>query len=463
MGAKYKASIFLFNRDLRIQDNECLNQACAESEVVYLIFIFTLEQITNNKYVNERSIAFMCDGLIELARSVPITFYQGKTIDVLADLIDNVDAVFNNMDVTPFARARSDQIAKLCKRSGVDFIQGNDVFLVRHTRLTKADGKPYLKFTPFYNNAVGKVLGKVLGEPADKPASKPPNKLSGKFGRFKTGDSNLPKKIKKDFESNVFVPGRAAAMRAIKAFVKSNTNYAATRDIPVHNKTTHLSAYLHFGIIGPNEVVNALKGTKNYKDIVRQLLWREFYLYVIWMSHTDYTKKSRTIPANNRIKWRSSPADYKRWCVGRTGCPIVDAGMRELNETGYMQNRLRMIVAMYLIYHLHIDWRLGEKYFAQNLCDYDYCNNLGGWMWSAGWESHSNDYYRPFSMASQMKRFDPDASYTKKWVPEIRDVPAKDLYDWDIKYVKYPKIKYLPIGRWFDARAKGIEMYKKAR
>jgi deoxyribodipyrimidine photo-lyase len=138
--------------------------------------------------------------------------------------------------------------------------------------------------------------------------------------------------------------------------------------------------------------------------------------------------------------------------------------MRELNETGYMQNRLRMIVAMYLTFYLQIDWRFGELYFAQNLVDYDYCNNLGGWLWSAGWEVHSNEYYRTFAMASQMKRFDPDAEYVKKWVPELKSLPAQDLYDWSASYKKYPDVKYIKplIADMDSARIAGIAMYRKA-
>ncbi len=455
MVAKYKASIFLFNRDLRIQDNECLRRACTESEVVYCVFIFTPEQIMNNKYNNPKAIGFMCDGLIELSHTIPISFFQGKTIDVLKSLINcNIGCIYNNIDVTPFARTRTDQIAKLCNRSGIDFVQGNDIFLVRHTKLTKADGHPYLKFTPFYRNAINKVRAVSLPTPTDH------------FAKFNSSSVGLPKKIKASYGApqTVFEPGRAAAIRALKVFVKNGTNYAAIRDIPAHNATMHISAYLHFGLIGPNEVASALKGTKNYKDIVRQLLWREFYLYIIWMSHTDYTKKSRTLPVNNKIKWRTSPVDFKQWCNGQTGCPIVDAGMRELNKTGYMQNRLRMIVAMYLVYYLQLDWRSGERYFAQNLTDYDYCNNLGGWMWSAGWEVHSNDYYRPFSMASQMKRFDPDAIYVKKWIPEVHTVTPVDLYNWDTAYTKYPNIKYRPLIRdMANARIQGINRYKAIR
>lgn len=455
---KYKNAIYLFNRDLRIQDNECLTNAIELSEKVYPIFIFTPEQVIHNKYQNKRSVSFMSKSLQELSKSIPLCLFEGDTIIILQKLIKdkNIDAIFNNIDVTPYAINRSKRIEQLCKKNEIEFIQGHDIFFGRHVKLTKIDGKPYLKFTPFYKNALSKINKENIIPTIDKQ-----NLVQIK----KTSNDNLLKKFIDNKEnSDVFIPGRYAASAALKKYIKSDTNYLLTRDYPAKNSTSHLSAYLHFGILGPIEVATELKGHKNHKEIIRQLLWREFYLYIIWMSHTDYSKKSRTILANNKIKWHNSTSNFKKWCNGQTGCPIVDAGMRELNKTGYMQNRLRMIVAMYLTFHLHIDWRLGEKYFAQNLYDYDYCNNLGGWLWSSGWEVHSNEYYRTFSMSSQMKRFDPNAEYVKKWIPEVNDISARDLYDWDLNYKKYTNIKYTKpiIENLSIARAAGINMYKQA-
>jgi deoxyribodipyrimidine photo-lyase len=448
----YESAIFLFNRDLRIQDNECLLNAVTSCKIVYPIFIFTPEQVINNKYINYRSISFMAESLLELAGQLPLCFFQGPTINILEKLIKShkIKAIYNNIDVTPYAIKRSKKIKDLCKKYNIDFVQGDDVFMGRHTKLTKSNGQPYLKFTPFYNNAVSKINH----EQVIKFRHTNMHPISSR-------NTNIPKKYITD-KQQIFIPGRRAAESALNKYVKSSSTYSSTRDYPAKNSTTHLSAYLHFGIIGPNEIATALKGHKNHKDIVRQLLWREFYLYIIWMHHTDYTKQSLTIRANNKIKWQSSGTNLAKWCAGQTGCPLVDAGMRELNLTGYMQNRMRMIVAMYLTFYLRIDWRHGEKYFAQNLTDYDYCNNLGGWLWSTGWEVYSNEYYRVFSMQSQMKRFDPNAEYVKKWVPELKDISPKDIYNWDPK--KYPKVKYAkPIIDDLDsARKVGIAMYKNA-
>ena len=188
---------------------------------------------------------------------------------------------------------------------------------------------------------------------------------------------------------------------------------------------------------------------------------------ILW--HFPQVGKGKAFkPAYDSIEWRKDNGEFERWCNGQTGYPIVDAGMRELAATGYMQNRARMIVAMYLIYHLRLDWRLGEIHFALHLTDYDYCNNLGGWLWCAGWEVYSNDWFRPFSMHSQMMRFDADAKYVHQWCPELKNVEPRDLYNWasnaDAMREKYPKIQYARsiIPDLDSARGDGIAMYKRA-
>jgi deoxyribodipyrimidine photolyase len=303
-----------------------------------------------------------------------------------------------------------------------------------------------MKYTPFYQNALRYINSEKIFPDID-------TKL------FKVLGSSNKKLIKKFAGKSTvnFYGGRSEALKKIESYKKSHVNYLAIRDLPAENATTHLSAYLHFGVISPLEVVFMIKN----KDIKKQILWREFYLYII--EHMpDYSKNSLTIERNNKIKWKGK--NFKKWCDGQTGIPFIDAGMRELNETGYMQNRMRMNVAMFLIFYLQVDWRQGEQYFAQNLVDYDYCNNLGGWLWSSSWEVHSNDYYRVFSMSSQMQRFDKDGEYVKKWVPELKDIPVKHLYDWDKNYMNYDlkKLGYCPplITDLSQSRREGIELYR---
>ena len=453
-------SIYLFNRDLRVEDNELLYMASRESKTVYPVFIFTPEQVTENNYLNARAIRFMARSLLKLSKKCPISFFYGDTAGVISNLIKShgITALYNNMDVTPYAIQRSHKLSGVCEQNKVRFIQGKDVFFGRHCSLLKKDDTVYLKFTPFYNNAI-KILSKetVAKKPVLTSFSKLPNENGLKCLQ------NIVEQKDDTIGLAVFKPGRSGAVAAIRKFIQSKVNYENSRDALSANATMHISAYLHFGIIGPNEVVAALKGNHNSVAITKQLVWREFFLYIIWKQHVDYTKVSHTIPKNMRIQWHTSPAEYIAWCNGQTGCPIVDAGMRELNATGFMQNRARMIVAMYLIYYLKLDWKLGEMYFARNLVDYDYCNNLGGWMWCAGWEVYSNDWFRPFSMSSQTERFDPNAEYVKKWIPELKPAEARDLYNWNASCIlKYPAIGYTNpiISDLSDARKSGIEMYK---
>ena len=446
--------IYLFNRDLRIEDNYCLYNSLQDNvNIIYPIFILDSKQVDKNKnsYFNEKFVDFMCKSVYLLGKQIPLTIFYGDTISILEKMIHtdkNIEFIFNNYDVTPFAKNRSEKINNLCKKNNLKFFQGTDVFLGRDNHLIKRDGNAYLKFTPFYKNAISQIKKNMV---CPKISTKYLSKLKV-FGRNQ--NLHLLEKFflpKQTYENCPFKPGRKEAENNLKKFLNSHIDYVKSRDIPSKNSTSHISPYLKLGILGPVEVMKLLEKTKNGKEIIRQLLWREFYLYIIEYSHTDYSKKSRTISKlNTKIKWKNSSSDFKKWCTGTTGIPWVDAGMRELNETGYMQNRLRMNVAMFLIFYLKIDWTWGEQYFAQKLIDYDYCNNLGGWLWSSSWEVHSNESFRVFSMSNQMKRFDPEGIYVKKWVPEVRDVPPEKLYDWcenwekfNIKNYPHPIIKSL--------------------
>lgn len=472
MVKKYTRAIYLFNRDLRRHDNELLKAAASQSSHVLAVFIFTKSQTSaRNKYLNIRSVQFMAESLVELAKTINVNFYYGDTDDVMRRLVDDFrpDALYNNFDVSPFAIARSAELATICKAADVEFIQGRDIFLCRHSDLLKSDGSPYLKFTPFYNNAISHIARE---KPA--PATSCINFIKLRNEHTILGQKKLCELImfnrRAGISQTAFVPGRTAAVRALRTWARAHINYKKSRDVICLDATSHLSAYLHFGILGPVEVIDYLRqiGNQNRKEILRQLMWREFYLYIVWKHHTDYTKLSRSLPLNNHIRWHTDQKAYMLWTRGQTGCPIVDAGMRELAATGYMQNRARMIVAMYLIYHLKLDWRLGEIHFARNLTDYDYCNNLGGWLWCAGWEVYSNDWFRPFSMASQFTRFDPDAKYVHRWCPELSSVEPRDLYDWSSNVEsmnsKYPEVRYVApiISDLKSARESGIAMYKRA-
>lgn len=438
-----KKSIYIFHRDFRIYDNHTLKKATNESDIVYPIFIITPEQINNNKYFSSRSASFMAGCLLDLATHISLCIFSGHTIDVLTKLIKqhNITGIYHNKDVSPFAKQREIDIEKLCKQLNLSYYGGSDIFLHHSINLFNAKKKPYLKFTPFYNFAKSKIRINIV--------KLTPNELAKIKAISRDQQLSLLKKLQIPI---IYKCTRTEALNRINNYPQ---NYLKTRDTP-SIPTTQISAYLHYGIISPQETYDKLPTV-----LQRQLIWREFYLYISAYLHVCYSKKSHTLSSRN-IKWKNNKEHFKKWCSGKTGIPWVDAGMRELNATGFMHNRLRMNVAIFLIFYLQIDWRWGEKYFAQNLIDYDYAQNLGNWLWCASWESFANPYFRIFSMEQQMRRFDSNADYVKKWIPELIDIPTKDLYNWPIscdKYkIKYPKPIITDLGQ---ARQNGIKLFSK--
>lgn len=436
-------SIFIFRRDLRFYDNTGLIKALSESDVVYPIFIFTPEQIKNNRFKSDNAVQFMVSSLLELKSTA---YFYGDNVKVLTKLVKNngIDRIYVNEDYTPYSVKRDNKIRKLCKKLEIEFIECTDLLLQPDNY--KKDGNQYLIFTPFYKNAEKKKV--------DKPVKNGCKNYKKMTGGLKKGD------LKKFYEHNdelILNGGRKEGLGILRGLVKFK-NYNKERNIPSIN-TTRLSAHLKFGTLSVREVYYKFMkvlGKKN--DLVKQLYWRDFYMRIIF--HFPDLYKSNTRPEMNKIKWNNT-SKLSKWKEGMTGIPIVDAGMREMNETGFMHNRVRMIVATFLIFNLGINWKRGEEYFSQKLIDSDVANNNGNWKWVAGVEKFSNDYYKAMSMESQTKRFDPDGEYIKTWCPELEDVEAKHLYNWDkhnSKYdVDYPK----PIVDIFETRKDTIKLYKK--
>lgn len=416
------AAIFLHHRDLRHVDNIGLTAACKAYAKVYPVFIFTPEQTTAaNKYLNQNSIAFMKAALLGLR----VSTYRGDTIAVLRRLVKahGIDAVFENADYSPYAKRRQRKVAALCHELGIEYSLHEDVLLHPMGAILKANGTAYVKFTPFYNAAqhlqVPKPRSVVM------KTALLPDRLD-----FKGRPLTLPSRV-------------------------NLRDYEHARDHPAF-ETSRLSAHLHFGTISPRKVY------WSYPPLRRQLYWREFYAYIVNYVNTDYSKLSVTRPLLNRIKWTRPGAGFRAWKEGRTGVPIVDAGMRQLLEEGYMHNRCRMIVAMYLIFHLGHHWSHGEQFFAQHLVDYDYANNLGGWLWCAGVEVHSNEYYRAFAMPAQSKKCDPDAEYILRWVPELAGVPVAHIHNWHEHWREHRTYVRPVVEDLAEARKHTIDLYKRA-
>lgn len=306
----------------------------------------------------------------------------------------------------------------------------DDVTLLPMEKYVKTDGEAYKIYTPFYN-----FFSKIKVE---KPLlfSSHYSKKCQRIQGFNLNNINPDKFYKK--QNNMVVNGGRNEGIGILRKITNWKNYNKIRNIP-SEPTTRLSAHLKFGTLSPREVYYIFQSKLGQgNELIKQLYWRDFYMTVLH-HYPDYYKSFTKTKMNN-IKWNYSTAHYRKWKNGKTGVPLVDAGMRELNETGFMHNRVRMVVATFLIFNLGLNWKLGEKYFSQKLVDADVANNLGNWKWVAGIESYSNDYYKAMNVATQMERFDPDATYVKKWCPELDPVPAKDLYDWETNYDKYKNV-----------------------
>ena len=425
------SAIFIFHRDLRKEDNIGLIQTAKTHDIIYPIFIFTPEQVTDNPYKSDNSVEFMCNSLSELDDF--ITLFYGDTISILKRLVKKIKptTIAFNRDYTPYALKRDNKI-RITFEPNINVISYDDICLNPPEATLKSDKTPYKKFTPFYNHC--KTL-EVL----------PPIKYNiTNSKKIKTVSINLEKFYKSN--KNILVRGgRKEGLRLLKPI----PNYNETRDIP-SIPTTHLSAHLKFGTISPREAYAVFN-----TDLRRQLYWRDFYMMIIFYYPNLYGSYTQT--KYNDLSWKND--HVKEWKMGKTGFPIVDAAMTQLNTTGYMHNRCRMIVATFLIYNLHVNWKKGEKYFSKRLVDCDISNNLGNWKWVAGIESYSNDYFKAMSIVNQAKRFDPDAVYIRQWLPQLKNISTKALLDPEkYKIPNYPE----PIVNSSETRKQWIAKMKSA-
>jgi deoxyribodipyrimidine photo-lyase len=447
-------NLFLFHRDLRIEDNLALNKL-SQYGPVCCVFIFTPTQITKkNKYFSERSFLFMCESLNDLKDSIHkkngelYTFYS-ETIDCLENILkhNKIERIGFNIDYTPYAKKRDKYIQSFCKKNNIEVITDEDYLLHPITEGLKKDGNPYLIYTPFKDNLIHK---KVL-EPF----------TSKKIIFSKMNNASLSfyfpdiQKILKEYDSdhqNLHQGGRKEGLKRLKQV--SKTNYS--HDL-LSTNTTELSAFIKFGCISIREAYYGNSNTIYHQ----QLLWREFYYYIVYYfpeileKHYNFQKKY------DNVKWIHNSSQFKKWCDGKTGVPIVDACMRQLNRTGYMHNRGRLITANFLNRMLGMDWRLGERYFAQKLVDYDPAVNNGNWQWVSSTGCDPKPYYqRLFNPYLQGERFDKDCQYIKTWIPELKDVEPKHIHQWEKYCENYKKIYSCPIIDYKESRERSIQQYK---
>lgn len=436
MKKKFGRSLFLFRRDLRLEDNTGLIFALQNSEVVIPAFIFTPEQIESNPFRSDHCLKFMVESLKDLEHQLKkkmgrLYLFKGNPTEVVSKCIRelNIEALIVNRDYTPYSHQRDKKLEELCKIGQIPFYSFDDALLHPPEDTLKHDGKPYIIFTPYFRNASKQQV--LPPTPNERT-----NYFCGPIP-FANDESVFPKVT----IENGMIGGRSEALKILNR-LNSFSNYESLRDFPAEEYSTHLSPYLKFTVCSPREVYAAIYqnlGTQH--ELIRSLYWRDFFTSIAFFF--PHVFKGAFHSKFDKLKWSNNEKDYQRWCNGSTGFPIVDAGMRELNETGFMHNRVRMIAASFLIKDLHIDWRWGEKYFAQTLIDYDPAVNNGNWQWVASTGCDAQPYFRIFNPWTQQKKFDPECVYIKKWVSELRDVPSKAIHAWyEEKYhagsKKYP-------------------------
>ncbi len=424
-GKRYGLSLFIFRRDLRLEDNTGLIAALLESEEVAPCFIFDHRQLEGG-YFSNNAFQFMLGSLEELAASLEkkggrLHLFSGKPEGIVGNLASSgkISSVHLNRDYTPFSRARDSAIAKTCKKHGIPLRQYGDSLLCEPELVAKADGKPYTVFSHYYRAA------------SKYPVAKPTqNRHSNYFKGSLPGESpSLLKTMRsksKPAAALVQKGGRKAGL-AILGGIENFRHYGTLRNIPSRDATTRLSAHHKFGTVSIRETHLAIAEKLGASHpLMNEIYWRDFFTYVAF--HFPHVFGSPFNRKYSGVRWAGKGKDFKAWEEGRTGFPIVDAGMRELLATGFMHNRVRMIVASFLTKDLHISWQEGERHFARHLVDYDPCVNNGNWQWSASTGCDAQPYFRIFNPWLQQKRFDPDCEYIKRWVPELSRMPANEIH-----------------------------------
>ncbi len=411
---KQPVNLFWFRRDLRLTDNAGLSIALQSDKPLLLLFIFDRNILDKLEQKMDRRVEFIHHALEAMQkrlakRHTAIEIHYGKPKDVFAHLAETyrIGKVFTNEDYDPYAITRDGAIEAFLKSKGIGFQTNKDQVIFSKQEIMKSDGTPYTVFTPYSVKwkALLDYLGSVYLEPS--PVEK-------HFSNLYIHDPKpLPSLASMGFtESGKRFPSLSIDTERIK-------EYGDKRDFPGLNATSRLGIHLRFGTLSIRQL--AAQALQESPVFLNELIWRDFYQMILW--HFPKVGKGHAFKeAYEKIAWRNNEKEFERWCAGTTGYPMVDAGMRQLNETGFMHNRVRMVTASFLSKHLLIDWRWGEAYFAEKLLDYDLASNNGGWQWAAGSGCDAAPYFRIFNPTIQQQKFDPTGTYIKKWLPDFQEL-----------------------------------------
>ncbi|MGJ8661408.1 MAG: cryptochrome/photolyase family protein [Bacteroidota bacterium] len=429
-----KNAIFWHRRDLRFHDNAGLYRALKENDSVQAVFIFD-KNILDKLPTNDQRILFIHDSIRDLKKvyqsfGSDLKVVYGNPVEQIAMLAKQFKAqiVYTNRDYEPYARERDKQVFDILKDEKIEFIGSKDHVIFEKSEVVKNDGLPYTIYTPYSRKWKEKMNDFYS-------SSYPTEKYTENLAKIETDKLISVKEM--GFETEIIHP-----IPTLEYEDKYMSKYSENRNFPAIEKgTSHLGVHLRFGTISIRELVRQAANTN--ETFLNELIWRDFYQAILY--HFPHSVKGSFKKQYDAIVWRNNEDEFQAWCEGKTGYPLVDAGMRELNSTGYMHNRVRMVVASFLTKHLLIDWKWGETYFAEKLLDFDLASNIGGWQWASGSGCDAAPYFRVFNPTAQLEKFDKNLVYVKKWVPE---------YGTD----KYPE----PIVEHKFARERVLSVYKEA-
>ena len=423
----HKISFFWFRRDLRLQDNKGLFEALKSGYKVVPLFIFDSE-ILDKLPINDARVTFIHDTLEQMNQELKrhgasLLIKKGNPVDVWKELMDEhqIHGVYANKDYEPYALQRDQQVQQFLASKEIDFCTYKDQVIFEKSEVVKKDGKPYTVFTPYKNKWLQCF-----------EVERDLHEYGVSFDHFE--------KCSFQFPALEIIGFKKSSIEVKPYDLSAIVEYDLVRDYPYKDKTSYVSPYLRFGLVSVRRMVShALDTNETY---LSELIWREFFMQILF--HFPDVVVHNFKRKYDAVVWRNDEEEFEKWCKGETGYPFVDAGMRELNETGYMHNRVRMIVAGFLCKHLLIDWRWGEAYFAEKLLDYDLSANNGNWQWAAGTGCDSAPYFRIFNPLEQVKKFDKELTYIHKWVKDFNEIT-------------YP----LPMVEHKFARERALTTYKK--
>lgn len=428
-----KINIFWFRRDLRLNDNNGLFNALNSGRKVQPIFIFDKE-ILEKLPKNDARVSFIHQELENINQQLEkiestIDVYYGKPVDVFTSLSKKyeIDIVFTNHDYEPYSIKRDQEIKQFLETKNIYFKTFKDQVIFERNEIVKKDGTPYKVYTPYSKKWLETFHLKGIDTfPSENIQQNFVKKKSEQFLTLEEiGFTKSPIRVK-----------------SYKISTEIIDDYEETRNFPAKDSTSKLGAHLRFGTVSVRKMAKKAAKSNNI-TFLKELIWREFFMQILW--HFPSTTKDSFKPKYDRIIWRNNENDFDAWCKGKTGYPLVDAGMRELNQTGFMHNRVRMLTGSFLCKHLLIDWRWGEAYFAEKLHDYEQSSNIGNWQWVAGSGVDAAPYFRIFNPTTQIQKFDKDLEYISKWVPEFQE----------LTYTR-------PIVEHKFARERCLKTYKKA-